>query len=114
MAEKVLVKSDSFYKIYERNPSPIKDVTHYCPGCGHGVLHKLMAEAIDEFGIRERTIFCSPVGCSVFAYYYFRMGNIQCAHGRAPAVGHGHQAHPSRKHCHQLSGRRRSRGHRRQ
>jgi len=95
MAEKVLRKSDSFYKIFERNPSAIKDVTHYCPGCGHGVLHKLIAEAMDDFGIRERTILISPVGCSVFAYYYFRCGNIQCAHGRAPAVATGiKRAHP--------------------
>lgn len=89
MAEKRLSKADSFYKIYDRNPSAIKDVTHYCPGCGHGVLSKLIAEAIDDFGIRERTIFMSPVGCSVFGYYYFRTGNIQCAHGRAPAAATG-------------------------
>jgi 2-oxoisovalerate ferredoxin oxidoreductase beta subunit len=95
MAEKIMVKSDSFYKTYDRNPSPNKDVTHYCPGCGHGVLHKLIAEAIDDFGIRERTLFCSPVGCSVFAYYYFRTGNIQCAHGRAPAAATGvKRTHP--------------------
>jgi len=81
-------QKDSFYKIYERKDG-IKDVTHYCPGCGHGVLHKLIAEAIDDFGIRERSIMISPVGCSVFAYYYFRMGNIQAAHGRAPAVATG-------------------------
>lgn len=88
MIEKVLAKSDSFYRTYERN-SGAKDVTHYCPGCGHGVLHKLIAEALDDFKLRDHTIFCSPVGCSVFAYYYFRMGNIQCAHGRAPAVATG-------------------------
>jgi len=89
MAEKILSKSDSFYKVYERNSGAIKDVTHYCPGCGHGVLHKLIAEALDDFNLRERTILASPVGCSVFAYYYFRVGNIQCAHGRAPAVATG-------------------------
>jgi 2-oxoisovalerate ferredoxin oxidoreductase beta subunit len=89
MAEKVLQKADCFYNLYERNTGAIKDVTHYCPGCGHGVLHKLIAEAIDDFGIREKTILISPVGCSVFAYYYFRVGNIQCAHGRAPAVATG-------------------------
>lgn len=95
MAEKILVKADSFYKVYDRNPSPTKDVTHYCPGCGHGVLSKLIAEAIDDFGIRERTVLCSPVGCSVFGYYYFRTGNIQCPHGRAPAVATGFKrTHP--------------------
>ena len=62
------------------------EVSHYCPGCGHGVVHNLVAEAIQDFGIQDRVIFCSPVGCSVFAYYYFDVGNVQCAHGRAPAV----------------------------
>ncbi|RKY75407.1 2-ketoisovalerate ferredoxin oxidoreductase [candidate division KSB1 bacterium] len=95
MANKVLKKADSFYPVYERKPGANKNSTHYCPGCGHGVLHKLIAEAIDDFGIRDRTIFISPVGCSVFAYYYFRTGNIQVAHGRAPAVATGFKrAHP--------------------
>jgi len=89
MAEKVLKRADSFYPIFERKGGPTPDVTHYCPGCGHGVLHKLIAETIDDFGIRDHTILISPVGCSVFAYYYFRTGNIQSAHGRAPAVATG-------------------------
>jgi len=94
MAGKVLVKAHSFYDLYERK-SGEKDVTHYCPGCGHGVLHKLIAEALDDFGVRDRTILISPVGCSVFAYYYFRVGNIQAAHGRAPAVATGiKRTHP--------------------
>ena len=63
--------------------------THYCPGCGHGTVHKLIAEAIEDMNIKDRTIFLSPVGCSVFAYYYMDTGNVQCAHGRAPAVGTG-------------------------
>ena len=63
-----------------------KHQTHYCPGCGHGVAHKLIAEAIEELGLQDRTIFVSPVGCSVFAYYYFDVGNVQVAHGRAPAA----------------------------
>ena len=54
-------------------------------GCGHGVAHKLIAEALEEMGLQDRTIFVSPVGCSVFAYYYFDVGNVQAAHGRAPA-----------------------------
>jgi 2-oxoisovalerate ferredoxin oxidoreductase beta subunit len=66
-----------------------KTSTHYCPGCSHGVLHKLIAEAMDDFGIRERTVFVSPVGCSVFGFYYFNCGNVQAAHGRAPAVATG-------------------------
>lgn len=78
-------KPRSFYTEFSRK-GPGQKVTHYCPGCGHGTAHKLIAEAIDEFEIQDRVIFCSPVGCSVFAYYYFDTGNIQCAHGRAPAV----------------------------
>jgi 2-oxoisovalerate ferredoxin oxidoreductase beta subunit len=88
MARLAYKKSESFYHEYERK-SGTKDVTHYCPGCGHGVLHKLIAEALDDFGVRDRTVLVSPVGCSVFAYYYFTVGNIQCAHGRAPAVATG-------------------------
>jgi len=80
-----LEKPKSFYDEFTRK-GPGQKVTHYCPGCGHGTAHKLIAEAIDEFGIQDRVVFCSPVGCSVFAYYYFDTGNIQCAHGRAPAV----------------------------
>lgn len=65
--------------------------THYCPGCGHGLAHKYLAEAIDELGIQDRVVAVSPVGCSVFLYYYFDTGNTQAAHGRAPAVGIGHK-----------------------
>ncbi len=61
--------------------------THYCPGCGHGTLHKMIAEAIADMQLQDRTILLSPVGCAVFAYYYLDCGHIQCAHGRAPAVG---------------------------
>src|SRR5580765_6090492 len=77
-------KSAVFYNQYERK-TDLKHQTHYCPGCGHGVAHKLIAEAIEELGLQDRTIFVSPVGCSVFAYYYFDVGNVQAAHGRAPA-----------------------------
>ncbi len=65
--------------------------THYCPGCGHGLAHKFLAEAIDELGIQDRTVAISPVGCSVFLYYYMDVGNSQAAHGRAPAVAIGHK-----------------------
>lgn len=65
--------------------------THYCPGCGHGLIHKYLAEAIDDLGIQDRTIAISPVGCSVFMYYYLDVGNSQAAHGRAPAVAIGHK-----------------------
>jgi len=65
--------------------------THYCPGCGHGLAQKYLADAIEELGIQDRTILISPVGCSVFAYYYFDVGNSQAAHGRAAAVALGHK-----------------------
>ncbi len=89
MSGKILKKADAFYDVYERKPGADKLTTHYCPGCGHGTLHKIIAEAIDDFGIKDRTIIISPVGCSVFAYYYFDCGNVQSAHGRAPAVATG-------------------------
>lgn len=65
--------------------------THYCAGCGHGIVHRDLANAIGDLGIQDRTILISPVGCSVFAYYYFDVGNSQAAHGRAPAVALGHK-----------------------
>ena len=78
-------KPTSFYSTYERKDE-LQHATHYCPGCGHGIIHKMLAQAIDELGIQDRTVLISPVGCSVFAYYYFDVGNVQAAHGRAPAV----------------------------
>jgi 2-oxoisovalerate ferredoxin oxidoreductase beta subunit len=81
-------KSPVFYDLYERK-TELKQQTHYCPGCGHGVVHKLIAEALEELGLQDKTIIVSPVGCSVFAYYYFDVGNVQVAHGRAPAAATG-------------------------
>ncbi len=81
-------KSSVFYDKYGRK-AELQHMTHYCPGCGHGVVHKLIAEALEEFGLQDRAIFVSPVGCSVFGYYYFDVGNVQAAHGRAPAVATG-------------------------
>jgi len=81
-------KARAFYPTFERKGSGDL-VTHYCPGCGHGVAQKLIASVIDDLGIQDRTIFLSPVGCAVFSYYYFDTGNIQCSHGRAPAVATG-------------------------
>ena len=65
--------------------------THYCAGCGHGLAHKYLADAIEELGLQDSTVLVSPVGCSVFAYYYFDTGNTQAAHGRAAAVALGHK-----------------------
>lgn len=76
----------AFYTTFERKDE-LQHQTHYCPGCGHGIVHKMVAQAIDELGIQDRTVLISPVGCSVFAYYYFDVGNVQAAHGRTPAVG---------------------------
>lgn len=83
-----------FYEKFERHAhgEGLKGhATHYCAGCGHGLIHKYIAEAIGELGIQDRTIAVSPVGCSVFLYYYLDVGNTQAAHGRAPAVGVGHK-----------------------
>lgn len=77
-----------FYDRYERK-SELQHQTAYCPGCGHGIVHKLVAKAIDELGVQDRMVLISSVGCSVFAYYYFDVGNVQAAHGRAPAVATG-------------------------
>ncbi|MFP5204769.1 MAG: 2-oxoacid:acceptor oxidoreductase family protein [Acidobacteriota bacterium] len=78
-------RAKSFYPRFERKDE-LQHQTHYCPGCGHGIVHKMLARAIDELGIQDRTILVGPVGCSVFTYYYFDVGNVQAAHGRAPAV----------------------------
>jgi 2-oxoisovalerate ferredoxin oxidoreductase beta subunit len=83
-----------FYDRFERhaNGEGLKgQSTHYCPGCGHGLAHKFLAEAIDELEVQDRTVLVSPVGCSVFLYYYFDVGNTQAAHGRAPAVAVAHK-----------------------
>jgi 2-oxoglutarate ferredoxin oxidoreductase subunit beta len=63
--------------------------THYCPGCTHGVAHRLVAEVIDELGLAGRTIGVAPVGCAVFAYNYFNLDFAEAAHGRAPAMATG-------------------------
>ncbi len=85
MYVKAYERPQSLYREFERKAEDRRS-THYCPGCGHGNLHKYIAEAIDELGVQDRTIFISPVGCSVYGYQYFDVGNIQVAHGRAPAV----------------------------
>jgi 2-oxoisovalerate ferredoxin oxidoreductase beta subunit len=86
--EKV-VKTRGIYKAFPRKGGAAQTATHYCPGCEHGVLHKLIGEALADLELQDRTVVISPVGCAVFAYYYFDTGNIQAAHGRAGAVGTG-------------------------
>ena len=83
-----------FYRQFERHANGEGLAAHsttYCPGCGHGLAQKYLAEAIDELGVQDRTVLVSPVGCSVFSYYYFDVGNSQAPHGRAPAVAIGHK-----------------------
>ncbi len=73
-----------------KKPEALTDaVLHYCPGCTHGIVHRLVAEVLDELGVRGRTVAVASVGCSVFSYNYFNCDAIQAAHGRAPAVATG-------------------------
>ncbi len=75
--------------VYSRPQSLTSTPTHYCPGCTHGVAHRLVAEVIDEMGLRERTIGVASVGCSVFSYNYLNFDFVQAPHGRAPAMATG-------------------------
>jgi len=76
-------------KVFSRPNSMTKTPFHYCPGCDHGVVHRLVGECIDELGVADRTIGVASVGCSVFSFDYFGFDFISAAHGRAPAVGTG-------------------------
>jgi len=76
-------------KIFTRPESLTDKITHYCPGCGHGVIHRLIAEVVDELKIREKVIGVAPVGCAVLAYDYFNFDVTEAAHGRTPAVATG-------------------------
>lgn len=70
---------------------------HYCPGCGHGIVHRIIAECIEEMGEVDNTVICAPVGCAVFVPNYFTYDSIQCAHGRAPATATGiRRVHPEK------------------
>jgi 2-oxoglutarate ferredoxin oxidoreductase subunit beta len=77
-------------QVVYRRPESLSEVpTHYCPGCTHGVAHRLVAEVLDELGVRERTIGVAPVGCAALAYKYFNVDSAEAAHGRAPAMATG-------------------------
>ena len=77
-------------EVKSTRPQSMKDVlTHYCSGCGHGIIHRIICEVVDELGIREKLIGICPVGCSVVAYDYFDFDMVEVAHGRAPAVATG-------------------------
>ena len=75
--------------VFDKPKSLTDAPLHYCPGCTHGIIHRLVAEAIDELGIEGRTIGVAPVGCAVMAYDYFACDMVEAAHGRAPAVATG-------------------------
>jgi len=75
--------------IFSRPEALSGNITHYCPGCTHGIIHRLVAETLDELGGRERTVGVAPVGCSVLAYNYFNVDFMEAAHGRAPALATG-------------------------
>lgn len=85
----VTIDSSTEQVVYSRPEALVDTSTHYCPGCTHGVAHRLIAEVIDEMGLRERTIGVASVGCSVFAYNYFNFDFVQAPHGRAPAMATG-------------------------
>lgn len=86
--EKINIRQDE--NLVYKKPSTFVDVPmHYCPGCGHGVVHKLLLECIEELGIQDKTIGVAPVGCSVFAYHYMDIDMQEAAHGRALAVATG-------------------------
>ncbi len=70
--------------VLPKSLKPVKN--HYCPGCGHGIVHRLFAEIVDELGIREKMIAIAPVGCAVFGYFYWDFDTLEAAHGRPPAV----------------------------
>ncbi|MBE6798406.1 MAG: 2-oxoglutarate oxidoreductase [Ruminococcaceae bacterium] len=75
--------------VFEKPKSLTDAPLHYCPGCTHGIIHRLVAEAIDDLGIEGKTIGVAPVGCAVMAYNYFACDMVEAAHGRAPAVATG-------------------------
>jgi len=87
MVEEILI--DGLELVYKK-PATLTDTPfHYCPGCGHGVAHKIIMEVVEELGIQEKTIGVAPVGCSVFAYHYMNVDMQEAAHGRASAVATG-------------------------
>lgn len=90
MEAMVLTEDAEAMEVVYSRPQSLTDVqTHYCPGCTHGIAHRLVAEVIDEMGLRETMIGVASVGCSVFAYNYFNFDFVQAPHGRAPAMATG-------------------------
>ncbi len=91
MTKEEIIKPENL--VYKKPTLMNDNPMHYCPGCSHGVVHKLIAEVIEEMGMEDKTIGVSPVGCAVFAYNYLDIDWQEAAHGRAPA--------PSRSYRHQ-------------
>lgn len=84
-------------KVFERTKGLTERPFHYCPGCTHGIIHRLVAEVLEELGVLEKTIGVAPVGCSVLAYDYFNCDMHEASHGRAPAVATGiKRVHPDK------------------
>ncbi|MCE5296797.1 MAG: thiamine pyrophosphate-dependent enzyme, partial [Euryarchaeota archaeon] len=84
----MIKKQTGLYETFDRK-EPGTRTTTFCPGCGHGIIHKLIGEAMADLGIGENTVFVSPVGCAAFCFYYFDCGNVAGPHGRASAVATG-------------------------
>lgn len=90
-------EKEQYELIYEKPESLYEVASHYCPGCGHGIIHKLIAESLDELELREETILVAPVGCGALAYYYLAVDACEAPHGRAPAVATGiKRVHPDK------------------
>ncbi len=83
------IETKGMYDVFPRSGSDTSKSTHYCAGCGHGIIHKLIAEALADLDLQDETIIFNPVGCSVFGYYYWDAGNISAAHGRSPSAATG-------------------------
>lgn len=89
--------TENMQQVFTRPQALENVVTHYCPGCTHGVIHRIVAEVLDELGVREKSIGVAPVGCAVFAYNYFATDFCSAAHGRAPAMATGlKRVHPDK------------------
>lgn len=86
---KEIVLTEGEELVFSRTPSLIDVATHYCPGCHHGIAHRLVAELIDEMGLVDKTIMVSSIGCSVFSYNYLDVDAIEAPHGRGPAAASG-------------------------
>ncbi len=84
-----LKPSNGFEEVFRKVQTLTDTPMHYCPGCGHGVVHRLLMEVVDEMKIQDKTVGVAPVGCSVFAYYYMNIDMQEAAHGRATAVATG-------------------------